>query len=148
MAPHARSAECDAVPRPQWREYGSIMAGEPGDQPDVPGRRIDRIEDLIPDIRPGDFFLRVTGDSMIDAGLEPGQYVVIRPELPLRNGEICAVWVDGSGATLKRVYFDAELIRLVPANTRYHTQIYRADEVRIQGILVASFSIQSFPRAR
>jgi repressor LexA len=127
-----------------WIEHGIITAGEPGDAFEGSRRRIERIEDLLPGIRPGDFFLRVVGDSMIDAGLQPGQYVVIRPVLPDRNGEICAVWVDGSGATLKRVYFDAELVRLVPANPNYDVQIYPADEVRIQGVLVASLAIQSF----
>src|SRR5947208_998098 len=116
---------------PAWIEYGIIVAGLPGDGIDGWGRRIERIEDLVPGIRPGDFFLRVVGDSMIEAGLQPGQYVVIRPALPERNGEICAVWVEGSGATLKRVYFDAELVRLVPANPNYAVQIYPAEQVRI-----------------
>jgi repressor LexA len=125
---------------------GSIAAGEPSDQCDASGRRIHTVEELIPDIRPGDFFLTVSGDSMIDAGLEPGQYVVIRPEQPQRNGEICAVWVDGIGATLKYLYREGEMVRLLPANPRYSPSLYRADEVHVQGVLVASLAVLHFRR--
>lgn len=127
-----------------WIERGSIVAGMAEESFDDWGRPLERVEDLVPGIRPGDFFLVVSGDSMIDAGLEPGQHVVIRPELPRRNGEICAVWVEGTGATLKHVYFDADLVRLVPANPRYSVQTYPADAVRIQGVLVASLAVKRF----
>lgn len=131
---------------PFWRRCGTITAGLPTDPFEEEEEHITRIEDLVPGIRPDDFFLIVEGDSMIDAGLQPGQYVVIRPEIPLRNGEICAVWVEGIGATLKRVYFDHDLIRLVPANPNYSVQIYPADEVHIQGVLVAALAIRNFRR--
>jgi SOS-response transcriptional repressor LexA len=133
--------------RPSWRGCGAIKAGIPSDPfDDEPEERITRIEDLVPGIRPDDFFLIIEGDSMIDAGLQPGQYVVIRPEMPQRNGEICAVWVEGNGATLKKVYFDHDLIRLVPANPDYPVQIYPAEDVRIQGVLVAALAIRNFRR--
>ena len=126
-----------------WPLLGRIVAGEPIEEPED-NDGIHRIEDLVPGIRPGDFFLMVEGDSMIDAGLVPGQYVVIRPEMPQRNGEICAVWVEGLGATLKKVYADDGAVRLVPANPRYPTMVYPMEQVRIQGVLVAGVAITRF----
>lgn len=131
---------------PQWSLLGSIIAGEPVEEPEDNDDEIKRIEDLVPDIRPGDFFLMVQGDSMIEAGLAPGQYVVIRPEMPKHDGEICAVWVDGLGATLKRVYADDGMVRLVPANPKYSPMTYPAEQVRIQGVLVAGVAITRFGR--
>lgn len=103
-----------------------------------------RIEDLVPGIRPGDYFLVVDGDSMRDAGLLHGQHVVIRPGIVPRNGDICAVWVDGLGNTLKKVYCSDETVTLVPANPHYQPVELPADQVRIQGVLVAALAVRSF----
>jgi repressor LexA len=108
---------------------------------------IHKLEDLIPDLQPGDFFLSVSGDSMIEAGLQPGQYVIIRPGAMPASGDICAVWVDGKGGTLKRIYFEDDLIHLIPANSAYRAEVYPVDVVRIQGVLVVALSIESFRRS-
>ena len=81
------------------------------------------------------------------AGLQPGQYVVIRPEKTPVEGSICAVWIDGEGGTLKRVYSAGEgMVRLVPANPNYAPHTYPAEKVRIQGVLVAAVAVQEFPK--
>ena len=51
-------------------------------------RAVSSIEDLIPDLKPGDYFLTVEGDSMIDAGLIPGMLVVIRPSARPKTGDL------------------------------------------------------------
>jgi repressor LexA len=128
-----------------WNLLGSIPAGPLSDSPEETSRRIESIADLIPSIRPGDYFLTVDGDSMIDAGLQPGQYVVIRPEKTPVEGSICAVWIDGEGGTLKRVYTDSDgMVRLVPANPKYRPHTYPAEKIRIQGVLVAAVAVQEF----
>lgn len=121
---------------------GIISAGEPGPPSDDPSLHRDRIDDLIPGIDAGDFFMIVNGDSMIEAGLEHGQYVLIRPGIIPRDGDICAVWVEGLGGTLKKVYFDNAIVRLVPANPDYPVIRVPAGQVRIQGVLVAALTVR------
>lgn len=99
------------------------------------------IQELIPSARPGDFLIRVKGDSMIDAGIRDGEYALIRPSRKPRQGDICAVWVEGEGGTLKSVFQEGETVRLVPFNPKYTTQIFPASEVKIQGVLVATLNI-------
>lgn len=61
------------------------------------------------------FFLRVEGESMIDAHIQDGDYALIRPQPTAENGEIVAVLIDEE-ATLKRFYREKDRIRLEPAN--------------------------------
>ena len=107
-------------------------------------RAVSSIEDLIPDLKPGDYFLTVEGDSMIDAGLIPGMLVVIRPSARPKTGDICAVWVEGEGNTLKRIAFGPDsTVILEPANSRYEPMTLSPEVVRVQGVLVASLSVNS-----
>jgi len=131
---------------PSWAMLGAIPAGPMSEVLTEVNRHIHKLEDLIPDLQPGDYFLMVSGDSMIDAGLEPGQYVIVRPGIEPRNGDICAVWVDGAGGTLKRVFFEEERIRLQPANRNYSARSYPAEQVQVQGVVVAALAIESFKR--
>ncbi|MDB5033887.1 MAG: hypothetical protein JWQ98_1128 [Chlorobi bacterium] len=128
-----------------WPLIGAIPAGPLSESQDDDRRNIRNIEDLVHNIRPEDFFLIVDGDSMIDAGLEPGGYVVIRPGGTPAEGDICAVWIDGEGGTLKRVYSAGDgVVCLVPENPRYQPQTYPSERVTIQGVLVASVNIRQF----
>jgi repressor LexA len=129
-----------------WPLLGSIPAGPLAETGGDVRRHLNTLEDLVPGLRPGDFFLVVDGDSMIDAGLEPGQYVAVRPGVEPVDGDICAVWIDGEGGTLKRVFDEGSHVRLVPANKRYRATRYPAEHVRIQGVLVAALSVQAFRR--
>ena len=126
--------------------FGSVPAGPLEDVVTQSDRGVSSVEDLIPELRPGDYFLTVDGDSMIEAGLEPGNLVVIRPATQARDGDICAVWVEGSGNTLKRVLYDGEQITLQPANPHYRPQVYPLDMVRIQGVLIASLAVKYHTR--
>lgn len=70
--------------------------------------------------REGDrlYALRVRGDSMIDAGIWDGDYVVVREQADLADGEIGVAIVEEE-ATVKRIYRRGALIELVPANDAY-----------------------------
>jgi repressor LexA len=131
---------------PSWAVLGSIPAGPLTDVVVDGDHKVSNLPDLIPDLRPGDYILIVNGDSMIDEGLYPGNYVVVRPTMQPEQGDICAVWVDGEGGTLKRVLQTPEGVKLVPANRKYRTMEYPVEQVRIQGVVVASFAVQSFRR--
>ena len=83
------------------------------------------------------YALEVSGDSMIDAGIQDGDTVVIRKGDTAENGQIVVAVVDDNEVTLKRMRRRANAIELEPANTRYQAQIFPAERVRVQGRLVA-----------
>ncbi|HXG40409.1 MAG TPA: transcriptional repressor LexA [Candidatus Limnocylindrales bacterium] len=80
------------------------------------------------------YVLRVRGDSMIEAHITDGDFVVIRPQSTARNGDIVVAQVEENAVTLKRFYKENGRIRLQPANSTYPPQYY--DDVRIQGKLI------------
>lgn len=82
----------------------------------------------IPDGIVCDFALRCIGDSMIGANIFEDDLVYIRMQPEVENGEIAAVWVDGS-TTLKRFYRDGDFVTLMPENPKYRPQIYTAAQL-------------------
>jgi len=107
---------------------------------------VESIQDLLPMMKSEDYLLTVEGDSMREAGIEEGMTALIRPSVEPTDGDICAVWIDGDGGTLKRVYRHGETIQLLPENDHYDPMEVSTERVRIQGVLVAVFSIQTFRR--
>lgn len=81
------------------------------------------------------FALRVTGDSMVDAGILHGDYVVVKPQREIRGGDIGVVLI-GEEATVKKVYPKRGSITLVPANKMMEPLTYRADEASILGKVI------------
>jgi len=63
------------------------------------------------------FVLKVTGDSMIEAQIADGDYVVVRKQRTARDGQIVVAITDEGEATLKRFYLEKNRIRLEPANS-------------------------------
>ncbi|MEO0352274.1 MAG: transcriptional repressor LexA [Cyanobacteria bacterium P01_A01_bin.15] len=95
-------------------------------------------------IKSQDYALRVRGDSMIDALIDNGDFVIMRPvEDPgsVREGTIVAARVE-SATTLKYLYRQGENVVLKPANSNYEPMVYRAQEVDIQGRLLAVWRSQ------
>ena len=80
------------------------------------------------------YVLRVRGDSMIDAHITDGDYVVIRPQQTAHDGDIVVAQVEENAVTLKRFFKEKDRVRLQPANDQYPPQFY--DTVRIQGKLI------------
>jgi len=80
------------------------------------------------------YVLRVRGDSMIDAHITDGDYVVIRPQQTAHDGDIVVAQVEENAVTLKRFFKEKNRVRLQPANDQYPPQFY--DAVRIQGKLI------------
>lgn len=81
------------------------------------------------------YALEVSGDSMVEAGILDGDFALIRRTDTARDGEIVVALVRDEEATLKFLRRDKGLIRLDPANSAYEPQIYRPDEVKVQGRL-------------
>jgi repressor LexA len=80
------------------------------------------------------YVLKVRGDSMIDAHITDGDFVVIRKQDTARNGDIVVAQVEENAVTLKRFFKEKNKIRLQPANESYAPMYY--DDVRIQGKLI------------
>ena len=78
----------------------------------------------------GIFALRIKGDSMKDAGIFDGDYVIIRQQAQLNNGEIGAVLIDNE-ATIKRVFMEKNRIRLQPENESMKPMIIDPKEKQI-----------------
>ncbi len=90
-------------------------------------------------LRPGDYALRVRGDSMIDALIDDGDVVIMRPvqdPKALKNGTIVAARVRGEGTTLKYYHRTGNQVALKPANHNYVPIEAAATEVEVQGALV------------
>lgn len=82
------------------------------------------------------YALEVNGDSMIDAGINDGDIVVIRETSTADNGDIVVALVEGQEATLKRFRRNGNTIALEAANPAYETRLFRDDQVVVQGRLV------------
>ncbi len=82
------------------------------------------------------YALEVRGDSMIDAGINDGDVVVIRETSVADTGDIVVALVEDHEATLKRFVRQGRSIALEAANPAYETRIFSEDQVKVQGKLV------------
>lgn len=88
-----------------------------------------------------DFCLKIKGDSMMGAGIFPGDIVFIRQQKHLENGEIGAILLEDE-ATLKKFYKEDETIILQSENDFYKPMIFTDGNIRILGKLVAVLNIR------
>lgn len=82
------------------------------------------------------YALEVKGDSMIEAGINDGDVVVIRETKTAVNGDIVVALVEDHEATLKRFFHRDNAIALEAANPAYPTRVLSPDKVKVQGRLV------------
>jgi repressor LexA len=85
------------------------------------------------------FALKVEGDSMIEAGINTGDYVIIKKTNVAENGRIVVALIDNHEATLKRMRKKGQSIALESANPAYETKIYNPERVKIQGVLASLY---------
>jgi len=110
----AAGAPVEAIPNPEALQFSDFVANE------------------------NTFALQVRGDSMIDDHICSGDYVLVEKADSVRNGEIVVALVDGSDATLKRYYSEADgRIRLQPANSAMAPIFVNRDALQIQGRVLA-----------
>ncbi len=122
---------------------GSIAAGEPipvatqeswtsdpVDTLDIPRGLLDDAE--------GDYALRVKGVSMIDALVDDGDTVIVRPVTSVNDGDMVVAWLKNEKeVTLKRLYNEGARIRLQPANSTMQPIYVDPDNIEVQGKVVA-----------
>jgi repressor LexA len=130
-------AEVRVIPK-----YGVISAGTPiaafGQQEDpFSGETLTLPQDLVP--ASGELYaLQVKGDSMIDALVYDGDWVIIKHQNTAQPREMIAAWrKDREETTLKYYYPEGAQVRLQPANPAYQPIYVPADQLEIQGKVVA-----------
>jgi repressor LexA len=88
----------------------------------------------------GDHFgLKVSGDSMIEAGINDGDTVIVKKTNTANNGQIVVALIDNQEAMLKRIRKKGKVVALESANKRYETKIFGPDRVKVQGVLVSLY---------
>ena len=128
----ALSGEAKAVELPLW---GRIAAGTPIEAFRDSSASVDVPAGLL--AKAGEHYaLEVAGDSMVDAGIQDGDTVIIQRCDTAENGAIVVALVDEMEVTLKRLRRKGASVALEPANTAYETRIFGPDRVKVQGRLV------------
>ncbi|MCL6282186.1 transcriptional repressor LexA [Ruegeria sp. 2012CJ41-6] len=134
-APRPANTEPVAVHAMELPVMGRIAAGVPieaishvSSHVSVPGAMVSGTSEH--------YALEVKGDSMIEAGINDGDIVVIRESAAADNGDIVVALVEDQEATLKRFFRRGNAIALEAANPAYETRVFPEEKVRVQGRLV------------
>ena len=118
----------------QWLAEEGISAGFPSPADDFKETRISLDRELVKN-REATFYARVSGDSMIGAGLEDGDLLVIDRSLNPENGKIAVCLVDGE-FTVKRIKKEKNKLYLKPENKKYKPiELKEENELIIWGIV-------------
>ena len=116
---------------------GCIAAGTPIEAIQHEVDKVALPEDLQ---KNGEYFgLKVKGDSMIEAGINDGDTVIVKKADTAENGKIVVALIDDHEAMLKRIRRKGKTVALESANRNYETKIFGPDRVKVQGILVSLY---------
>jgi len=116
---------------------GKIAAGTPIEAIQNEVSRVTLPENIK---KKGEFFgLKVQGDSMIEAGINDGDTVIVKKTDTADNGKIVVALVDDHEAMLKRIRRKGKTVALESANRNYETKIFGPDRVKVQGVLVSLY---------
>lgn len=115
---------------------GYIAAGSPLEPFTDPNYYVSVAPSMVTPNQPH-YVLQVKGTSMIDDGIMDGDYVIIRHQQDAQNGDIVVALLPNGLATLKRIYFEKERIKLMPSNSQM-SPIFTT-HVKIQGKVVGLF---------
>ena len=118
----------------QWLIEQGISAGFPSPADDFKEIRISLDEELVKN-RDATFYARVSGESMVDAGLDDGDLLVIDRSLDAKNGKIAICFIDGE-FTVKRIKREKNKLYLLPENKKYKPiEMREENELIIWGIV-------------
>ena len=117
----------EPIPVPAQESWASA---EPVDMLDIPQGFLSNVE--------GAYALRVKGTSMIDALVDDGDTVIVRPVTSISDGDMVVAWLKiEKEVTLKRLYHEGSRIRLQPANSTMQPIYVDPDNIEVQGKVVA-----------
>lgn len=133
----------DKPAAPEFRSFplvGSVAAG----QPILAVENIQEMVSLPASLLHGAqadeaFMLRISGESMIGAGIQDGDFIVVHSGLKAENGDIVVARVNEDSATVKRIFFEADKIRLQPENPSMEPIYASYADVVVAGKVVSLF---------
>ena len=118
----------------QWLVEQGISAGFPSPADDFKEIRISLDKELVKN-QESTFYARVSGDSMLGAGIDDGDLLVIDKSLSPENGKIVVCFIDGE-FTVKRIKKEKDRLYLMPENKKYNrTEIKEENELIIWGVV-------------
>lgn len=118
----------------QWLIEQGVSAGFPSPADDFKEIRISLDRELVKN-RESTFYARVSGDSMIEAGLDDGDLIIIDRSLNPENGKIAVCFIDGE-FTVKKIKKEKKKVFLMPQNKKYKPiEIKEGNELIIWGIV-------------
>ena len=118
----------------QWLAEEGISAGFPSPADDFKETRISLDRELVKN-KEATFYARVSGDSMVGAGLDDGDLLVIDRSLNPENGKIAVCLVDGE-FTVKRIKKEKKKLYLIPENKKYKPiELKEENELIIWGVV-------------
>ena len=115
--------------------YGRIAAGTPVEAIENPEGFMSIPSEMIKNTNQH-YALKVSGESMVDAGILDGDIAVLEKTELVNNGDIVVALIDNQEATLKRIRKKSNSIALEPANKNFETRIFGPKRITIQGKLV------------
>ena len=115
--------------------FGKIAAGTPIEAIENPEGYMSIPSEMIKNTNQH-YALKVSGESMIDAGILDGDIAVLEKTEYVKNGDIVVALIDSQEATLKRIRKKSNAIALEPANKNFETRIFGPKRITIQGKLV------------
>ena len=117
-----------------WLVEQGISAGFPSPADDFKEIRISLDKELVKN-QESTFYARVSGDSMLGAGIDDGDLLVIDKSLSPGNGKIAVCFIDGE-FTVKRIKKEKDRLYLMPENKKYNrTEIKEENELIIWGVV-------------
>jgi repressor LexA len=82
------------------------------------------------------FYLKVTGDSMIDASISDGDLILVRRQPAVDEGQIAVILLDNNEITIKRIYYQkGDLVILRSENSKYPPRLFKFEDIKIQGLV-------------
>ena len=118
----------------QWLIEEGVSAGFPSPADDFKEIRISLDKELVKNSE-STFYARVSGDSMIEAGLDNGDLLIIDRSLYPENGKIAVCFVDGE-FTVKRIRKEKDKLYLIPENKKYQTiEVNDENELIVWGVV-------------
>ena len=121
---------------------GAIAAGHPvwvppSDTWDAASERI-AVSTQLAHGKKNVYALRVRGNSMVDAMIADGDIVIMEPAKRVNNGDVVAAWLKNEQEiTLKKIHFEGGQVRLQPCNPYMMPIYHKADNVEVQGRVIA-----------
>ena len=120
------------------KAYGKIAAGGPVEA--IHDQKTLELENLFTNEKC--FALKVQGDSMIDAGINDGDWVIVERQQKIVKSKVAVVLIDNQDVTLKYIkQLDKKIIELIPANKKLASKKYDNSRVTIEGIVIGQIRV-------